>query len=136
MKVKKLLWALLMIGFSFSQMGCVTRIADSSKGVVQNVQIAVKDFIVVGPIRYSIQIPVKNMGQNVVSYDRLLEAAYRLGGDDVINVRVDKSSKTDFGGTRTTYIVNALAIKYTDTLHEPGRPHWQDNALPDVNLIY
>ncbi len=132
--------------------GCGTLISTSTSnsiGGVQNVELAVKDFEVVGPIR--VLLNTKNPLPNdeaiaAITYDKLLKEAYALGADDIVNIRIDyigtkSTSGSPLGMTSPnvtsnskTYIVNALAIKYTDAVDSSGIANWQQSTIPSQSL--
>ncbi len=100
--------------------------------------IAIKDYTVVGHVRVESE-EVTAIGPlrltssytgGKVTYDMLIAAAKKAGGDDIINVRIDstgdsKRSLFDFFTGYTSkrlYIGNALAIKYT-----AAQPNFRDH---------
>lgn len=132
MKPMKILGIIVLVVILLVSTGCVMTSSESSVGATQTVQLAVKDFVVVGRIRYEVQSKTANKEENLISYDQLLQKAYALGADDVINVRVDKRRKTTLprgNSPLRTYVVNALAIKYTNAVPGGGVSHWEVNAL-------
>jgi ABC-type cobalt transport system substrate-binding protein len=104
----------------------------SSDGTTNNTIVAVKDYEIVAPIRVTAE-KVFNGSEwsgNEITYDLLLQKAYEMEADDVINIKIDTSIKT----TKITennnevikktynYIANGLAIKYTDALQVTPTP--------------
>lgn len=130
MKPMKILGVLVLFSIILVLMGCAAVAVESSKGATQTVPLATKDFIVIGPIRYTVQSRNAVKDKNLISYDQLLEKAHALGADDVVNVRIDKMMTNPSGlAVVVTYTVNALAIKYTDAVPGAGANHWEVNAL-------
>lgn len=71
-----------------------------------------------GPLRLIVE---KEWIKNDVFYDMLLQKAYALDADDAINIKIETIIKTTKDSNNVVnksyiYIVNGLAIKYTDTL--------------------
>lgn len=102
-------------------------IAIKDFSVVGHVRVESEEVTVVGPFRFN-----SSYTGGKITYDMLLEAAKKIGGDDIINVRIDsvgdsKRSLFDFftGYTSNrTYIGNALAIKYTT-----AQPNFRDHSM-------
>jgi len=133
-----LLIAVILLAASLSS--CTTSNLTTNKtGWSDYAGIAIKDFTVVGHVRVEseevtvvspLRINTSHTGGKV-TYDMLLAAAKKAGGDDIINVRIDsvgdsKRSLFDmFTGytAKRTYIGNALAIKYTT-----AQPNFRDHS--------
>jgi uncharacterized protein YbjQ (UPF0145 family) len=92
--------------------------------------IAIKDYTVVGIVRIESEevtqcgflgIASSHTGSQV-TYDLLISEAKKLGADDIINVRIDRTDKSLHGifdwlvgyTEKYAYTANALAIKYTE----------------------
>ena len=123
MKNSKKLLILFTIVLSMLAVSCSTMSKKDyellSTGKIQDVQLCTKDFEVVGPIRLVLADEYNVTGSvssTAFSYDTILAEAYKMGADDIINLRVDSTTVVDkmSGTSETTYIVNALAIKYKD----------------------
>jgi hypothetical protein len=106
-----------------------TNLASNRTGWSDYATIAIKDYTVVGIVRVASEevtqrgflgVASSHTGSQV-TYDMLVSEAKRLGADDVINVRIDRTDKSlhgifdwFIGFTETyTYTANALAIRYT-----------------------
>ena len=106
-----------------------TDLASNRTGWSDYATIATKDYAVVGIVRVVSEevtqrgfLGVANSRKgSEITYDLLIAEAKRLGADDVINVRVDRTDASLhgtfdwlFGYTeKCTYTANALAIRYT-----------------------
>lgn len=124
---RKLFQLVAIIVVLLSIMGCSSTYEDStvrfSDGTINNSAIAVKDFEIVGPIRVTTEKEFKNSkwSGNNITYDMLLQEAYSMDADDVINIKIDTIIKTTKDSNNVvnksySYIANGLAIKYTDAL--------------------
>jgi uncharacterized protein YbjQ (UPF0145 family) len=106
-----------------------TNLASNRTGWSDYATIAIKDYTVVGIVRVASQevtqrgflgIANSHTGSQV-TYDMLVSEAKKLGADDIINVRIDRTDKSLHGifdwligyTERYAYTANALAIKYT-----------------------
>jgi uncharacterized protein YbjQ (UPF0145 family) len=106
-----------------------TNIASNKTGWSDYATIAIKDYTVVGIVRV-VSEEVTRRGflgiadsrtGSQVTYDELISEAKKLGADDIINVRIDRTDASVHGifdwlvgyTERCTYKANALAIKYT-----------------------
>ena len=106
-----------------------TNMAGNRTGWSDYATIAIKDYTVVGIVRVASEevtqcgflgIANSHTGSQV-TYDLLISEAKKLGADDVINVRIDRTDKSLHGifdwlvgyTERYAYTANALAIKYT-----------------------
>jgi hypothetical protein len=91
--------------------------------------IAIKDYTVVGIVRVEseeitqrgfLAIANSHTGSQI-TYDLLISEAKRLGADDIINVRIDRTDASLHGAfdwlfgytEKYAYTANALAIRYT-----------------------
>jgi len=106
-----------------------TNVAGNRTGWSDYAAIAIKDYIVVGTVRVvSKEVTqrgflgiVNSHTGSQVTYDLLISEAKKLGADDIINVRIDRTDESLhgifdslFGYTeKYAYTANALAIKYT-----------------------
>jgi hypothetical protein len=90
-----------------------TKLAGNRIGWSDYATIAIKDYTVVGIAHY-------HTGSQV-TYDLLVSEAKKIGADDIINVRVDRTDASRHGifdwlvgyTEKYLYSANALAIKYT-----------------------
>jgi len=106
-----------------------TNLSGNKTGWSDYASIAVKDYAAVGIVRVECEevtrrgflgIAFYHTGSKV-TYDLLIDEARKLGADDVINVRIDRTDKSFHGifdwlvgyTEKYTYSANALAIKYT-----------------------
>ena len=106
-----------------------TNLASNKTGWSDYATIAIKDYTVVGIVRVASEevtqrgflgIANSHTGSQV-TYDMLVSEAKKLGADDIINVRIDRTDKSLhgifdwlFGYTeKYAYAANALAIRYT-----------------------
>ena len=109
-----------------------TNLASNRTGWSDYATIAIKDYTVVGIVRVESEevtqrgflgIANSHTGSQV-TYDLLISEAKRLGADDIVNVRIDRTDKSLhgifdslFGYTeKYAYTANALAIKYTQAV--------------------
>ena len=106
-----------------------TNLAGNRIGWSDYATIAIKDYTVVGIVRVGSEEVIRRGFLGIahshtgsqVTYDLLISEAKKLGADDIINVRIDRTDRSlhgifDWlvGYTETyTYNANALAIKYT-----------------------
>ena len=129
-KIAAVLAALVLATVAFT--GCVTTTGYQEQVVGQSLNMGslpVKDFEVIGPVTVQ-TTEVKtfsifhrtHIGSNMVN-TALVEEAIKLGGHDVINVKVSKRQDSNivFGGIFYskriyTYTATGLAIRYTETL--------------------
>lgn len=95
----------------------------SDSGSINSSAIVAKDFDVVGvvSVEHTEVIEekffglIKNHTGSKPVYNDLMEQAQAKGGDDIINVRVDKTEIWDGGSVKTyKYVTTAIAIKYKD----------------------
>jgi len=111
-----------------------TNLANNKTGWSDYGTIAIKDYTVVGSVRV-VSEEVTRRGflcvayyhtGSQITYDLLISEAKKLGADDIINVRIDRTDAS-YHGTfdwlvgyteKYTYSANALAIKYTQAV--PG----------------
>jgi uncharacterized protein YbjQ (UPF0145 family) len=106
-----------------------TNLASNRTGWSDYATIAIKDYTVVGIVRVVSEeitqrgflgIANSRTGSEI-TYDSLISEAKKLGADDIINVRIDRTDASLhgifdwlFGYTeKYAYTANALAIKYT-----------------------
>jgi hypothetical protein len=106
-----------------------TNLSGNRAGWSEYAAIATKDYAVVGIVRVVSEevtqcgflgIANSHTGSQV-TYDLLISEAKKLGADDVINVRIDRTDKSLHGifdwlvgyTEKYAYTANALAIKYT-----------------------
>lgn len=126
-----------------------TNIASNRTGWSDYATITTKDFEAVGIVRVtSREILVRSMFGIVsshkgsqITYDMLIGEAKALGGDDIINVRIDRVDETRhstvaafewlFGCTeKYSYTGTALAIRYKDAVPDQERPgHAADSGM-------
>jgi hypothetical protein len=113
-----------------SVMSCSSTYEEStvrfSDGTTNNSIVAVKDYDIVGPIRVTAEREFNGSewSGNKITYDMLLQKAYAMDADDIINVKIDTIVKTTESTENSnkivkktySYIANGLAIKYTDAL--------------------
>ena len=109
-----------------------TNLAGNRIGWSDYATIAIKDYTVVGVVRVGSEEVIRRGFLGIahshtgsqVTYDLLISEAKKLGADDIINVRIDRTDRSlhgifDWlvGYTETyTYKANALAIKYTQAV--------------------
>ncbi len=105
-----------------------TNLTSNRTGWSDYATIAIKDYTVVGIVRVTSEevtqrgflgIANSHTGSQV-TYDLLVGEAKKLGADDIINVRIDRTDKSLHGifdwlgyTEKYAYTANALAIKYT-----------------------
>jgi hypothetical protein len=106
-----------------------TNLTSNRTGWSDYATIAIKDYTVVGIVRVASEevtqrgflgIANSHTGSQV-TYDMLVGEAKKLGADDIINVRIDRTDKSLHGifdwligySEKYAYAANALAIKYT-----------------------
>jgi hypothetical protein len=106
-----------------------TDLASNRTGWSDYATVAVKDYTVVGIVRV-VSEEVTRRGflgiahsrtGSQVTYDMLVREAKKIGADDIINVRIDRTDKSLHGifdwlvgyTERYAYTANALAITYT-----------------------
>jgi uncharacterized protein YbjQ (UPF0145 family) len=112
-----------------------TNLASNRTGWSDYATVAIKDYTVVGIVRVMSEeitrrgflgIAHYHTGSQV-TYDLLVSEAKRIGADDVINVRIDRTDKSLHGifdwlvgyTEKYAYTANALAIKYTQAVVGP-----------------
>jgi uncharacterized protein YbjQ (UPF0145 family) len=109
-----------------------TNLTSNRTGWSDYATVAIKDYTVVGIVRV-VSEEVTRRGflgiahsrtGSQVTYDLLVSEAKRLGADDIINVRIDRTDKSLHGifdwlvgyTEKYAYTANALAIKYTQAV--------------------
>jgi uncharacterized protein YbjQ (UPF0145 family) len=109
-----------------------TNLASNRTGWSDYATVAIKDYTVVGIVRV-VSEEVTRRGflgiahsrtGSQVTYDLLVSEAKKIGADDIINVRIDRTDKSLHGifdwlvgyTERYAYTANALAIKYTQAI--------------------
>jgi uncharacterized protein YbjQ (UPF0145 family) len=109
-----------------------TNLTSNRTGWSDYATVAIKDYTVVGIVRVEseevtrrgfLSIARSHKGSQV-TYDVLVSEAKKLGADDIINVRIDRTDKSLHGifdwlvgyTERYAYTANALAIKYTQAV--------------------
>jgi hypothetical protein len=106
-----------------------TNLAGNRIGWSDYATIAIKDYTVVGIVRVGSEEVIRRGFLGIahshtgsqVTYDLLISEAKKLGADDIINVRIDRTDKSLHGifdwlvgyTEKYAYTANALAIKYT-----------------------
>jgi len=107
-------------------------VASNRTGWSDYATVAIKDYSVVGIVRVESEevtrrgflgIAQYHTGSQV-TYDLLVSEAKKLGADDIINVRIDRTDRSFHGvfdwlagyTERYAYTANALAIKYTQAI--------------------
>ncbi len=107
-------------------------VASNRTGWSDYATVAIKDYSVVGIVRVETEevtrrgflgIAQYHTGSQV-TYDLLVSEAKKLGADDIINVRIDRTDMSLHGAfdwlvgytERYAYTANALAIKYTQAI--------------------
>jgi uncharacterized protein YbjQ (UPF0145 family) len=106
-----------------------TNLAGNRIGWSDYATIAIKDYTVVGIVRVVSEEVIKRGFLGIanshtgsqVTYDLLISEAKKLGADDIINVRIDRTDKSFHGifdwlvgyTEKYAYNANALAIRYT-----------------------
>lgn len=113
--------------------GCATTNLTSNRtGWSDYATVAIKDYTVVGIVRVVSEevtrrgflgIVMSRKGSQV-TYDLLVNEAKKIGADDIINVRIDRTDKSLHGifdwlvgyTEKYAYTANALAIKYTQAV--------------------
>ena len=109
-----------------------TNLASNRTGWSDYATVAVKDYTVVGIVRVVSEEVVRRGFLGIVesrrgsqvTYDLLVSEAKKIGADDIINVRIDRTDKSLHGifdwfvgyTERYAYTANALAIKYTQAI--------------------
>lgn len=98
--LKKLLCFFGIAVSLLSFMSCSSTYEEStvrfSDGTTSNSIVAVKDYDIVGPIRATSERKFNGSewSGNKITYDMLLQKAYAMDADDVINVKIDTIIKT------------------------------------------
>jgi hypothetical protein len=106
-----------------------TNLASNRTGWSDYATIAIKDYTVVGIVRVVSEEVIQRGFLGIanshtgsqVKYDLLVSEAKKLGADDIINVRIDRTDESLHGifdwlvgyTEKYAYTANALAIKYT-----------------------
>jgi uncharacterized protein YbjQ (UPF0145 family) len=109
-----------------------TNMASNRTGWSDYATVAIKDYTVVGIVRVVSEEVTKRGFLGVahshtgsqVTYDLLVSEAKKIGADDIINVRIDRTDKSLHGifdwlvgyTEKYAYTANALAIKYTQAV--------------------
>ncbi len=109
-----------------------TNLAGNRTGWSDYATVAIKDYTVVGIVRVVSEEVTKRGFLGIahyhtgsqVTYDLLISEAKKLGADDIINVRIDRTDKSLHGifdwlvgyTEKYAYKANALAIKYTQAV--------------------
>jgi len=109
-----------------------TNLAGNRTGWSDYATIAIKDYTVVGIVRVVSEEVTKRGFLGVahshtgsqITYDLLVSEAMKIGADDIINVRIDRTDKSLHGifdwlvgyTEKYAYTANALAIKYTQAI--------------------
>jgi hypothetical protein len=109
-----------------------TNLASNRTGWSDYATVAVKDYTVVGIVRVVSEEVIRRGFLGIVesrrgsqvTYDLLVSEAKKIGADDIINVRIDRTDKSLHGifdwlvgyTERYAYTANALAIKYTQAI--------------------
>jgi uncharacterized protein YbjQ (UPF0145 family) len=109
-----------------------TNLASNRTGWSDYATVAIKDYTVVGIVRVvSEEVTrrgflgiAKSHKGSQVTYDLLVSEAKKIGADDIINVRIDRTDKSLHGifdwlvgyTEKYAYTANALAIKYTQAV--------------------
>jgi len=108
---------LLILLFCFLAIGSGTKEkATTHSGFINQAQQIEKDFISVGIIFVKSQAIIDQYGNvlsgSKITYEMLMKEVEKLGGDDIINLRIDeeRNSKTK----EVSYTATALAIKYIE----------------------
>lgn len=109
-----------------------TNLTSNRTGWSDYATVAIKDYTVVGIVRVVSEevtrrgflgIAESHKGSQV-TYDLLVGEARKIGADDIINVRIDRTDKSLHGifdwlvgyTEKYAYTANALAIKYTQAV--------------------
>jgi hypothetical protein len=140
---------LMLIGVVLlAMMGCATtKFTDNYRGTYNLATITTKDYEVVGSVSLTADdiFEVGPFGWtqthsgSTVTAQLLAEEAWKLGADDVINIRMDRyedyttNSILDpiVGYTKTyRWVGNALAIKYTNSVPGERAPQAPSVTLP------
>jgi hypothetical protein len=112
---------------------CTTiSLASNRTGWSDYATVAIKDYTVVGIVRVESEEVtrrgflgiVESHKGSQVTYDLLVSEAKKIGADDIINVRIDRTDKSLHGifdwlvgyTEKYAYTANALAIKYTQAI--------------------
>jgi uncharacterized protein YbjQ (UPF0145 family) len=109
-----------------------TNLASNRTGWSDYATVAIKDYAVVGIVRVVSEEVTKRGFLGIVhshkgsqvTYDLLVSEAKKIGADDIINVRIDRTDKSLHGifdwlvgyTEKYAYTANALAIKYTQAI--------------------
>lgn len=109
-----------------------TNLASNRTGWSDYATVAIKDYTVVGIVRVESEEVIRRGFLGIVesrkgsqvTYDLLVGEAKKVGADDVINVRIDRTDRSLHGifdwlvgyTERYAYTANALAIKYTQAV--------------------
>jgi len=109
-----------------------TNLASNRTGWSDYATVAIKDYTVVGIVRVVSEEVIRRGFLGIVesrrgsqvTYDLLVSEAKKIGADDIINVRIDRTDKSLHGvfdwlvgyTERYAYTANALAIKYTQAV--------------------
>jgi hypothetical protein len=101
--------------------GCATTTKENFSGKSENVTVGAKDFSALGLV--FVEAVVTRGNGEKVTYDSLMKAAAEKGADAIVNVAIDvKKEGTKFlwfyFNPIETWYGSALAIKYTETIHD------------------
>ena len=109
-----------------------TSLASNRTGWSDYATVAIKDYTVVGIVRVVSEEVIRRGFLGIVesrkgsqvTYDLLVSEAKKIGADDIINVRIDRTDRSLHGifdwlvgyTEKYAYTANALAIKYTQAI--------------------
>jgi hypothetical protein len=117
-----LLWGITGVVFRISAVRSLRNNAGMS-GEYGYGAVAVKDF---EPLEIVFASATGERGAGTDVYNLLLEEAQKVGGQGIINIRIDRQRKL-FGDD--TFTGSALAIKYTDSAGVPAEEKSLDGGL-------
>jgi uncharacterized protein YbjQ (UPF0145 family) len=122
-----LVFAIAVIGLG----GCATTMKENFSGKSENITVGVKDFTAVDLV-FVETVVTKGNGEKI-TYDALMKAAAEKDADAIVNVTIDvKKDGTKFLwfylNPRETWYGSALAIKYTESIHDRDAPISNDKG--------
>jgi hypothetical protein len=128
--MKKIAWLALVftvIGLG----GCATTLKENFSGKSENITVGAKDFAAVGLV-FVEAVVTKGNGEKM-TYDALMKAAAEKDADAIVNVAIDvKKDGTKFLwfyiNPQETWYGSALAIKYTESIHDRDAPLSNDKG--------
>jgi len=112
-----------IIGFSMAGCASSDKFKEPISGFTYNIAIPAKDIQIIGIVRVETKVDTNGNGE-LLTYDALLKAAERAGGNGIANIMIDRLQEYDSTAmnSTTTWYGSALAIKYTNNNLPPDTP--------------